>query len=399
MKPDSFDIANDGNLFPREDLLEAVARSDWRDREVPVAAWLMTGFGITLLAAGTPVADVLIRSTTEFAAESSGPLAPLHAALAALGRTGIGIEAAAFMMSAVAIGATLPAVGLALRAAGFDGRVAYVAALISVMSPLLLLHGRLPSDGPLVALSSALLLAAVAAPRDVGRSGRKGYLFRMAVAATLLLAVCGLSRFSAAASDEVIFGRWVDLALLGGGALLILPVTWSRQEEEAPPPPWLLGWLLASAALAVLAGAQAGAALVPGLAILVANALARRARPDGALRWALALATVQLALTGATAYWAPADTTCFAATGSGDVEVGDVVVVHDLESSEAYLLRRRLGAAVVDRAPDGAQGRVLVLDGEGEGAAPWSLASSTGEVSTSLTEQAVPPRAKDDHKD
>ena len=81
MNSDSFDIANDGNLFPREDLLEAVARSDWRDREVPTKAWLMTGIGISLVAAGTPIADVLIRSTTEFAATSAGPLAPLHASL------------------------------------------------------------------------------------------------------------------------------------------------------------------------------------------------------------------------------------------------------------------------------------------------------------------------------
>ena len=56
MKPDSFDIANDGNLFPREDLLEAVARSDWRDREVPAIAWILTGVGLSLLAAGLPVA-------------------------------------------------------------------------------------------------------------------------------------------------------------------------------------------------------------------------------------------------------------------------------------------------------------------------------------------------------
>ena len=38
MDASPLDIAQDGNLFPREDLLEAVADSDWRDRPVPIAA-------------------------------------------------------------------------------------------------------------------------------------------------------------------------------------------------------------------------------------------------------------------------------------------------------------------------------------------------------------------------
>ncbi len=378
MKPEPFDIANDGNLFPREDLLEAVARSDWRDREVPVAAWLLTGAGIALLAAGTPIANILIRSTTEFAADAAGPLAPFHAALAAIGRAGVGIEAAAFLVSALAVGATVPALGLALKAAGFHGRVAFAAALIAVMSPLLLMHGRLPSDGPVIALGSTLLLASVAAPRDAGLSGRKGYLIRIAVVACLLLAACGWSRAAAALDDEAIFGRGVDLLLLAGAALVVIPLSWFRQEEEAPPPRWLVLWLAVSAALAALAGAQAGAALVPALAVLVANALARRARPDGALRWAGLLAGGQLALTAVAIPLAPADTSLFAASGRGEVEAGDTVIVQDLASDEAYLLRRRLGITVVERAPAEAPGRVMALGGWV--AAPLALDPITGQV-------------------
>ena len=377
MKSEPLDIANDGNLFPREDLLEAVARSDWRDREVPAVAWVLSGAGISLLAAGTPIAEILIRSTTEFAAESAGPLAPFHAILASIGRGGIGIEAAAFLASAVALGATLPAVGLALRATGFNGRVAFVSALIAVMSPLLLMHGRLPSDGPLVALCSALLLAAVAAPHDDGRSGRKGYRIRLALAAAGLLAICGMSRASAALDGEAIFGAWEDLALLGGAALLVVPLGWLRQEEEAPPPLWLVGWLVASVALALVAGAQAGAAIVPALAVLVANALSRRARPDGALRWAAMLAAAQLGLSALALRLAPADTTFFAAEGSGEVGAGDVVVVEDLGSDEAYLLRRRLGTTVTDASPVGGSGRVISLGNDG---APWTLDPATGQV-------------------
>lgn len=397
MKSESIDIANDGNLFPREDLLEAVARSDWRDREVPAATWLLTGAGIALLAAGTPIADILIRSTTEFAAGSAGPLAPFHAALAAIGRGGLGIETAAFLASALAVGATLPALGLALKAAGFNGRVAFAAALIAVMSPLLLMHGRLPSDGPVVALGSTLLLASIAAPRDAGRRGRKGYLIRIAVVACILMAVCGMSRTAAALEDETIFGRWVDLLLLGGAALIIVPLSWFRQQEEAPPPRWLVLWLAVSAALAVLAGAQAGAALVPALAVLVANALARRARPDGALRWAGMLVGGQLALAAVAISLAPADTTFFAALSHGEVHAGDTVIVEDLTSDEAYLLRRRLGATVVDGSPAETTGRVMTLGGGA--AASLSLDASTGEVTprTPRTEAMLP--SEDDGED
>jgi len=377
LKSEPLDIANDGNLFPREDLLEAVARSDWRDREVPAAAWVLTGAGISLLAAGTPLAEILIRSTTEFAADSASPLAPFHAALAAIGRSGIGIEAAAFLASALALGATLPAVGLALKAAGFNGRVAFVSALIAVLSPLLLMHGRLPSDGPLVALSSALLLAAIAAPHDGGRSGRRGYRIRLAVAAAGLLALCGMSRATAAPDAEVIFGTWVDLALLGGAALLVVPLGWLRQEEEAPPPPWLVAWLAASVALALIAGAQAGATLVPALALLTANALSRRARPDGALRWAAALAAAQVTLAVMAVRLAPADTTYFAATSAGEFEAGDIAVVEDLDSDEAYLLQRRLGVTVLTAPPKEPPGRVWIC---GDGLPQvWTSDASTEE--------------------
>ncbi len=90
------------------------------------------------------------------------------------------------------------------------------------------------------------------------------------------------------------------------------------------------------------------------------------------------LGTVQAGLIVATIAWAPADTDSFAATGAGGVEVGDTVVVEDLNTDDAYLIRRRLGAQVQDHLPAGSGGRVLVLDGDG--AAPWSLDSMTGEV-------------------
>ena len=197
--------------------------------------------------------------------------------------------------------------------------------------------------------------------------------------------------------DETIFGRWVDLLLLGGAALIIVPLSWFRQQEEAPPPRWLVLWLAVSAALAVLAGAQAGAALVPALAVLVANALARRARPDGALRWAGMLVGGQLTLAAVAISLAPADTTFFAALSHGEVQAGDTVIVEDLTSDEAYLLRRRLGATVVDGSPAETTGRVMTLGGGA--AASLSLDASTGEVTprTPRTEAMLP--SEDDGED
>ena len=183
----------------------------------------------------------------------------------------------------------------------------------------------------------------------------------------------------------------VNTVVLGGAALLVVPLGWLRQEEEAPPPLWLVGWLVASVALALVAGAQAGAAIVPALAVLVANALSRRARPDGALRWAAMLAAAaggavdlppmlaaaQVGLSVLALRLAPADTTFFAAEGSGEVGAGDVVVVEDLGSDEAYLLRRRLGTTVTDASPVGGSGRVISLGNDG---APWTLDPATGQV-------------------
>ena len=139
----------------------------------------------------------------------------------------------------------------------------------------------------------------------------------------------------------------MDLALLGGAALFVVPLGWLRQEEEEPPPPWRNGIARPQHPLALVAGAQAGAALVPALAVLVANALSRRARPDGALRWAAMLAGAQVGLSVFALRLAPPDTTFFAAESSGEVEAGDIVVDEDLDSDEAYLLRRRIGATVL----------------------------------------------------
>ncbi|MEM9383197.1 MAG: hypothetical protein AAGB93_24830, partial [Planctomycetota bacterium] len=339
------DVAQDGNLFPREDLLEAVASSDWRDQPVPVAAWAIAALGVAALAAGLPVATTVLTGPTELAASSpSAIFRPVHALAESLGRAGLGIEAAFFLLAAVGHGLCLPALGLALRAAGFGGRLAFVAALGAAAAPLLVLHGRLPSDAPYLALGSILLFLAVAAPADDGSVGRRGKALRAALTALLALAL------GATAATGALFGRPGDVALfdvaLAGGALwIVAPLAWMREDEESPPPRWLLAWTALALAfgLAGLPGAHVALAALAPLAALFANVLARRARPDGALRLALAAVAIQVACAAAAIALLPASTTSFAATSAGATRPGDVVLVEDDDSTVAFLLRRRLG--------------------------------------------------------
>ncbi|MEM9803293.1 MAG: hypothetical protein AAGA20_23450 [Planctomycetota bacterium] len=414
------DIARDGNLFPREDLLEAVAQSDWRDRSVPLVAWVLASIGIALLTAGTPIARHVVTQPVETAASLEPALAlPVHGIIAAVGRTGLGIEAAFFLGSALAFGASFLAVGLALRAAGFAGRLSLAATFVAVAaSPLLLLHARLPSDAPFAALAAALVLAAIAAPHDPGAHGARGYAVRVAAsvvfAAFLHRAALALAAPAAAAiavkfvadasklrlalliapaplvAEGVarlvrggagpIFGGWIDLALAGGALWLALPLAFARESEEEPPPPWTLAWIVAALWLGPRQPGAAGALLVPLFAYLLAGVLARRARPDGALRWTLGFAAAQAALACAIAALVPSSTESFAATSFGETRPDDTVVVDDVGSIDAYLLRRRLGLSVVDDSDESAGGGRLLSLGRARDTVPFVLDAATGEV-------------------
>ncbi|MEM1449552.1 MAG: hypothetical protein AAGI22_10575 [Planctomycetota bacterium] len=374
------DIAQDGNLFPREDLLEAVASSDWRDQRVPAVAWIVASLGVAALAAGMPVAATVLTGPTEFAASSPSAITrPVHALAETLGRAGLGIEAAFFLLAAIGHGLCLPALGLALRAAGFSGRLAFVSALVASAAPLLVVHGRLPSDAPFLALGAILLFVAVMAPADEGPAGRRGRTFRMLLAGFVALTV------GAPASTAPLFGRIGDAALAGGVLWFVAPLAWVREAEEEPPPRWLAAWVVLAFA-AGLASVVALAALAP-LAALFANVLARRARPDGALRLALGALGLQVACAAAAIALLPPSTTSFATTSAGATKPGDVVFVDDDTSTDAFLLRRRLGLRVIaDEGPSAPtepaarpSGRLLSLDRPRPGV-PWVLDAVTGEV-------------------
>lgn len=420
-----FDPAHDGNLFPREDLLEAVAESDWRDRPTPLIAWIALAVGIAALSLGTPLARVVFAAETEAAAALEGAAswgAPVLALCAALGRgLGLGIEAALFGVAALGAGAFVLATGVALRAFGFGGRLALCSTLLASLTGLMVFGGRLPTLTVPLAASAALCLAACAAPLDPGPRGARGFglrvglsaLFAVLVApeAVVLLVPAWLALYArplpelrghalraaggflalamvvAALAptppgpDGVppawvgrarttvlpgLDGAWPGLggigltAWLAAGALVLAwPLSLIREDEESGPPLWLHLWVGVALAASFLS-VRAAAIALPALAALTANALARRARPDGALRLALGFFVLQAAVL----LWVGrglARTDSPFAEGSAPLTASDVVLVNNPHADGAYLLRRRLGVRVETResyAGDSA-GRVL----------------------------------------
>ena len=391
----SFDRAQDGNLFPREDLLEAVARSDWRDAPVPLAAWALLVLGVSALCLGLPIEDVLAPATTERAARLGSPPvydAPLLHGVGVLGRSaGIGIEAAFFGYSALGAGLAIACIGLCLRAFGFRGRLALLVAILAGLAPAVAIGGRLPTLATMDVATTALLLAACSAPHDPGRRGAFGYGLRVAAAFLVgvliapgspgLWLIVPLLAGVAHVADEVrprYF--WTVLALgliastfstgritagpgaspfadddrtavglaLGAGVLLLAwPLSRVRDPEEAGAPAYLHASVAIPAALTLIGFGTLAAAL-PALAVFTANVLARRARPDGAMRWAGAFLAVQIG----------ALVLAHAALPRTDVDLeslrpaprpGDLVVVDEGQhfSDLGLLLRRRIGAEVV----------------------------------------------------
>ncbi|MEL6429705.1 MAG: hypothetical protein AAFP22_15580 [Planctomycetota bacterium] len=403
-----FDPAQDGNLFPREDLLEAVAESDWRDRPAPWYAWALLALGLVALCLGLPLERVVHVAETETAAGLQGfraLSAPLLIAVKRIGQgTGIGIEATLFFTSALGAGLAFLLTGAALRAFGFRGRVAIVCALAAALCPLCVVASRLPSAATATAAGSALLLAACAAPFDPGARGARGlalrvglaYLFAtsLAIEAVVLaipawfalirriepehrgLALPAASPLFVAAAamaaapplppglelpDIAFWGRapetpFPDLAanglapwLAAGALVLAWPLALARESEEQGAPAWLHVWAALGLGLGFLTS-RATALALPALAVFLADALVRRARPDGAGRRALLFAAGQIALCAIVllrlertpspfaSHWIPSPTT---------VLPTDTVVLDDTGTPDAYLLRRRIGARTV----------------------------------------------------
>ena len=367
---DSLDIAQDGHLFPRQEVTREVARAiaseDWRDRPVPFVAWALAALGVTLVALGLPIERVLVTAPTEFAAEGSrlGAQSPLHALARALGATGIGIEAAFFALSATAFGASLLALGAVLRSVGLGGRLGFVCALIALASPLVVHHARLPSTVTFAVLGSSLVMWAL-----VDR--RRASVTRVAiglVGAWLLAA----STFGAGAAQDP-FGGIDGLPALGA-LWAALPLTYFvRSAEESLPPVWLMAWCVASLVCAVACDVPGGAA-VPAFAVLLAGALIRFARAEVAGRVAAGTLAIQAGLAILVVTPRP-NVPALLADGINSLDRGDAVVLSARwpKDLQRYLLERRVGAEVIE-----SRGGIDWLRAEREGRLRPLISSPTG---------------------
>ncbi|QDV04952.1 hypothetical protein Poly30_04470 [Planctomycetes bacterium Poly30] len=414
------DIAQDGNLFPREDILEAVAQSDWRDQPVPAAAWWITSIGLAVLAFGTPVlAPLAMEPTTFAAARDRLAVHPLHALAGWIGGLGIGIESAWYLLSALGFGLSLPVLGVALRWLGIGPRLALVTALVSLFTPIAVLHGRLPSDFTAGVLGSSVVLAMAFAPSDPGRAGNRGYGIRLALAfliavllhpfnlalivpllfaararggITAMLPVIGAGFLAAITAPDLMAAsagqvlRRTD-ALLGFGGLIVPTVlAWRGSREEEPPPTWLGVWWGVALAVSIFSSVSgkgpASPMLLPAYAALVAGALARFARPDNAFRVAGALAVLHAALIAALPWLqTPTDSMGLAAARPALFEEGDHVRLTPAQdaTTAAYLLRRRFGLPVdlVGEPMTPPSRRTIGLAPNALGL-PWTLDPETG---------------------
>ena len=434
------DIAQDGELFPREELLDAVAGADWRDLPVRLVAWLAVAAGAGLALAGFPEQFDLLKGPTSFAASGDGVAAhPLHLLAHAIGRAGVGIEAAFFGLSALGVGAAFLAIGAALRAFGIGGRTAFVTALLACGSLALIVHGRLPATYSWGVAASALLLAAIAAPSD---GAARGYGTRVALAwlvatsvspaAALLLPACALAITDRAGAERTagLAPLWIavvfalplavlasrapdahELRLAGighlGGVLGLAAVALSssgRDPEESGAPRWLHLWLRTGIVLEIavsalrdgsvmLGGEPAAIAahvppatfLVPALAAFAADALVRRRRASDAVVL-LAAGAIGQALPFGYWYALDADEGTALHDGRGELARGDVALLApDAYVDVAYLLARRHGVPVLDPGSEedartaAAASRVLSV-GEDHPLATHRLSPSTGSV-------------------
>ncbi len=436
----SLDIAQDGNLFPREELLEAAAGADWRDQSVPMRAWVTASFGLALLAAGLPNLKTLYPAPTEFAATGDYiGFHPVHLLARTLGTMGLGIEATFFLISALCLGAAMGAIGVALRAFGYAGRTAFAIALLTCLSQALTEHARLPSDYLPGVITSALLLAAMAMPKDRGEVGMRGYAVRISVAWLLACFVSkdALALFPilviacAAAPVEGKRGRkWIAPLVLAAsfGMLMAIPAIFGndpgsrpipgaqprsgldgwitlwglwplallsvqRAPEELPAPPWVKGWFLLAIGWSVLGVVWLPSSptfVAPIVACIAANGLTR-VGDSARVAQVLAVCLVfQLAATVTFAFVGQHTRLGTFAEGPGQVKPDDVILVDsDTHPDLAYLLRRRHGFDVKEPGkwgivpPDQERNPQRILEvpsGLGRPEATHWLIRSTGEV-------------------
>ena len=349
-----------GEDYPRLELNRLVSESQANSRMRRVWQTLLLSIGLILIALGLPTERFFGGLEVIWQMDGSGPAPQGLMALPILASQslfGIGLEASAFLWSAILYGASLFLLMRLMHRIGFDHEVGLAATLVVAISPLAWLGGTLPIEfsaglfgstllctslfqtqqsrkqGYMWRATSYLLLAFMLQPENIwlapaaiwavdsrgkGQAQARTNAFSLAVVTGLCLWV----------SVTVGGGQWPDLwsAILGnlsgspsilagiGFWLAALGCAWlglfylllgRREAEEQPAPNWVLAWIAVGVAPIVVGGLEhgpRGAFLLPMAGIGVADWLTRRVHVEHRAHWSSAMVAVQILLTAACAW-------------------------------------------------------------------------------------------------
>ena len=309
---------------------EAQAQGAWR---FTAGTWILA-IGISVLALGMPCARYFASMDLVWRMSGSGPTPQglLTLPVFALHHLfGLHLEASAFLISALLLGLSYPAMVRLLRVVGIETPLAMAASGIALASPMAWLGGTLPMEysagllgstllatelfrtgqerpfGYLWRASSMLLIAFLmsqenlwlvapslwavrrqAATTEQGRLSALGLLSVFAFCLWITLAdreERGQALMDLAFGDGLGSSTWTGHALfwcLGLGALwyaFFSLIFTRRAREESPPPGWTWIWLIVGLTAMLAGGVQdgpRGAFLIPIGAVALADALLRQ---------------------------------------------------------------------------------------------------------------------------
>ncbi|MEZ6018845.1 MAG: hypothetical protein R3F17_01745 [Planctomycetota bacterium] len=323
-----------GEVFPRLEVAQAVAASQRGEERREQWAGGLWGLGAALLVLGLPSA-YYVRPMGELLALDGLGRTPIGLYSLAVQFVrfagGLGLEDAAFAVSAIFYGGSWMAMLALLAQLGLPRRLALIVTAVVLSSPLAWMGASLPLDftaglfgatwlatqllrpSPgkgyqfLWRVGSGVLLAFLLCPRNlwlvlpacwaVAREGRRrGQPVLAPLALLLVIAVCVAITLAPQPEPWAFLGSLLVPTTLGSeswaehllywvvalAALLpaLLSLVASRREpEEAPPPTWMLAWL-ALAPLALVGGGietgPRGAFLLPLAALGLGDLLHRR---------------------------------------------------------------------------------------------------------------------------
>ena len=393
-------------LFPRVLTTRLVGDQEAaRDKRLSLQA-LVIGAGLAILALGLP-----LQSRLQVPSWS----APLPRALVGSLAESLGLtwERAGFLLAAVFLGLSVPAITATLKRVGFDHAVALPSTLIALLSPLGWLGSTTACDLSLGVLLTSWLMHELFAERSVRRVVVVYAVgISLHVDVVLLLPAAALSMLGAPSGGGETAGRaksaWTVAAaglaivllagargLLPGGSLwplhfqvdgLFVPVMlglalwglvapWLRASREvARPPAWCVAFLLVPLPTLVTRGGAQGAWLIPVAALGLADFIQRGRTEHATVARGLALLGLQLAATAALTFgWESMDPNrAWRATARAELEPSDLVLTDD--PLHTFYLAQRWGLEVawsgdpdLNERLDGAReaGRRVVLDTAG----------------------------------